>query len=274
MGPLLDAITNDLISDRNKLLFLQELEGRIVFGVKQQLTLRDEVGRLRANFMGYELESHEGPEVIPFYSALQAQFDAITEEAHACHARLDTDPRCGKTLRDMQINFESGAPQPGNRWDEAVLRLRRKPGRSALFIFDEHGNKSILLQGISDELKEDEQRPPVLGRDLKATGTAGKNREERKVQPSNLDVTPVSHHLGIMSSYQLDDSERVHILPPEELIESLRNSDRKKKSSKRKNHGMKKDGLDPKNLIEPEFEGGGSGLFVRLFVRVKRFLLR
>lgn len=191
---LLNALSTDMIRDEKRLLFLQNLNGRIILGVREQLTLKDHFGRLRANFMGYQLEPHETALTVPFLDALQAKIPAITAEAHECHRLLDEDSSCGDRLRDTDIKFDHGHHQAGNDWDAAVMFIRKSPGISMTFMFDEHG-RTISVPGAHAE----------SSRSAPAEDTPPQSEAPRR---------QAKHTTGIVSTVTLNDDERIKILPP------------------------------------------------------------
>ena len=185
------AIANDLIPHSTKLLFLQNREGVVTFGVREQLKKTDYFGRKRCNFMGYQTEAHESPEQIPFFNELSAKFPVITREAHSCHTALDHDHQSGGRMTDMQTRFDAGFYQTGNDWDEAVMTIQRNPGSPVLMMFDERGSRLEL----SHELSADSPARHVI----------------------TLATEPVpANPSGIVSSVTLSDHERT-VVPPLDL---------------------------------------------------------
>lgn len=136
IGPLSEAIARADIEDGGRSLFLQSLGGHVTFGVKERLNLKDDFGRWRSNFMGYQSEAGEK---VPFLDGLQSAFDEITAEAHECHRILDENLDAGKSMRYTAIVFPRGSFQVGNDWDKAVFELLRNPSASFLRTFDQNG---------------------------------------------------------------------------------------------------------------------------------------
>jgi hypothetical protein len=207
IDPLLAALSTDLIPDAKPIVFIYSQNGRIIFGVREQLTLKDDFGRLRANFMGYQLESDEAPLALPFLDELQAKLPEITAEAHECHRLLDEDPTCGDCLRETSIQFGHGHHQADNDWDNAVMRIRKNPTLPLLLMFDEQGKAMSLPPGIALSSNPISSKPPVeTALDTRASpfGAFSANQGQ-------------ANKAGILSTVTLSDGERIKLPPPPDL---------------------------------------------------------
>lgn len=168
VGRLYDAICNDMIGDEQKLLFLQNAGGKITFGVREQLVLRDERGRLRCHFTGFQLVRDESADDVPFLKALDDRFDAITAEAIECHRILDGNLKDPESLRQTDIRFDRAASQKAIAWDNAVKALRDNPAHSFLMMFGHDGRK-LQLPFPSPEAELKPKLPPLPPRDTKTS---------------------------------------------------------------------------------------------------------
>jgi len=140
VGKLYKAVANDLLGDNKKLLFLQNHNGVITFGVREPLSLFDFRGRVRCNFMGYQLGQNERLDLVPSLASLRSRFPDITAEAHECHNILDNDSRLGLTMQATAISFPLLPYIKDNAWDRSVLALLQNPDHPVLLTFDEHGD--------------------------------------------------------------------------------------------------------------------------------------
>jgi hypothetical protein len=206
VGPLLKALSTDLIPDEKTLIFLYNHNGRIIFGLRQQLSLKDSFGRLRANFTGYELD--QSPSSLPFFEALQEKLAEISDEAHACHRLLDQDSSCGPSLRETTILFGSGRFQQNNDWDRAVAGIQRNPTASLLLMFDEDGNSIPAPSETAFSQKHYPADPREEMAPHRPTSSADSTCRPRG-----------ENSAGIRSDVTLGNDERIILPPPPDMNE-------------------------------------------------------
>lgn len=222
VGILFGTLSSDFLSSERKLLFLQRFEETITFGVRERLDLRDAGGRSITNFMGYQLESGESAEAVPFFNAFSSSFDTILKEAHECHRLLDEDSERGKSMQETQIIFARGYPQDGNGWDEAVTQIADSPSRNVLMMFDDTGKRLPMDVGYAQTKKPAPEQtarkspPPRQHHDTQRAG--GSHKSERPVSkqspaPVSEEYKKSAHGLGITSSVTLNSDER-RTIPP------------------------------------------------------------
>jgi hypothetical protein len=189
IGDLSETIARADIEDGERGLFLQSLGGHVTFGIKERLNLKDDFGRWRYNFMGYQPEAGER---VPFLDGLQGVFDEITAEAHECHHILDQNWDAGKSMQDTAIIFSRGSFQSGNDWDQAISELSQKPSASFLKTFDKNGKL------LSSSVAAPEIVPDTGGRST-------------SVPPA--DTGPTRKSTGIRSDAKLPQEQRT-VVPP------------------------------------------------------------
>ena len=170
-GALMDIVKDDFLEARTKKVILQyDAERRIIFGVRQNLPLKDSVGRTRMNFTGYHPNSVEE---LPYFDSLSKQFISIHEEAMASHAFLEENRWKGEALQDTEIKFDKGSFQKGHPWDEAIQQIKDNPDKSLLKMFDEQGEElhvnstAIAKLNPKAELKIDKATEPKVEKELK-----------------------------------------------------------------------------------------------------------
>lgn len=223
-GVLGKAIASDMIDAKKKLLFLQRLGKDITFGVREQLTLRDERGRLITHFTGFQLEPHEGLGDIPYFEALERAFPVITQEAYMAHEILDSNETAGKKLQDTNIVFERGRPRPDVSWDLAIQQILDNPRKNGLIMCDERGKKLPLPPGIKS-VAVSEPETVYRGEASRQGSDSFLLSEERTCGPHENLPGSASNFTGVKSSVTLSSHEQTYIPPlPDDVQDDRKRS--------------------------------------------------
>lgn len=163
IGLLSNAISVERYNEMVPLLFLQNKDGVVSFGVKDNLGLKDFEGRRRYNFMGYQLEPGDSLQAIPHFDALIEKLPDIRAEAIECHKLLDQDSRAGETMRNTALSFGQATYRQGTPWDEAVRNIQKQPNRSVILVFDASGNPINCDYAYENDTRPDHRNPARTG---------------------------------------------------------------------------------------------------------------
>lgn len=155
-------ITSEALDAGKKWLYLHRQDGKVTFGVRELLDLRDEHKRPITSFIGYQLEPHHNANYVPFHDALKKAFPAITAEVNDLQSILNAGNVRKETLNTTKTTFANGTFQAGNAWDEAVASMQ-KHSSDVLMLFDEHGQSKETFVKATAEIIAEAAKPSHTG---------------------------------------------------------------------------------------------------------------